>query len=90
MLAKYLVFGIVPLVIPPIPPDIPIPTREIPSHLGGTDRGYIQRLAREAGYVFYVEPGPLPLPKHRLLRTGRAHSGAAAGAEHQHGCAYKC
>lgn len=60
MLAKYLVFGIVPLVIPPIPPDIPIPTREIPSHLGGTDRGYIQRLAREAGYVFYVEPGPLP------------------------------
>lgn len=60
MLAKYLVFGIVPLVIPPIPPDIPIPTREIPAHLGGTDRNYIQRLAREAGYVFYVEPGPLP------------------------------
>ena len=60
MLAKYLVFGIVPLVIPPIPPDIPIPTKEIPAHLGGTDRNYIQRLAREAGYVFYVEPGPLP------------------------------
>ena len=61
MLAKYLVFGIVPIVIPPIPPDVPIPTKEIPSHLEGTDRGYIQRLAREAGYVFYVEPGPLPL-----------------------------
>jgi len=61
MLAKYLVFGIVPIVIPPIPPDIPIPTKEIPSHLEGTDRAYIQRLAREAGYVFYVEPGPLPL-----------------------------
>ena len=60
MLAKYLVFGIVPIVIPPIPPDIPIPTREIPAHLEGTDRGYIQRLAREAGYVFYIEPGPLP------------------------------
>lgn len=60
MLAKYLVFGIVPIVIPPIPPDVPIPTKEIPSHLEGTDRAYIQRLAREAGYVFYIEPGPLP------------------------------
>jgi len=60
ILAKYLVFGIVPMVIPPIPPDVPIPTREIPTHLGGTDRAYIQRLAQEAGYVFYVEPGPLP------------------------------
>jgi hypothetical protein len=60
MLAKYLVFGIVPIVIPPIPPDVPIPTREIPTHLEGTDRAYIQRLARDAGYVFYVEPGPLP------------------------------
>lgn len=61
MLAKYLVFGIVPIVIPPIPPDIPIPTNDIPSHLEGTDRAYIQRLAREAGYVFYIDPGPLPL-----------------------------
>ena len=60
MLAKYLVFGIVPVVIPPIPPDTPIPTREIPTHLQGTDRGYIRRLAQDAGYVFYVEPGPLP------------------------------
>jgi hypothetical protein len=60
MLAKYLVFGIVPIVIPPIPPDVPIPTKEIPTHLQGTDRGYIRRLATEAGYVFYVEPGPLP------------------------------
>jgi hypothetical protein len=50
----------VPIVIPPIPPDVPIPTKEIPTHLQGTDRGYIRRLAREAGYVFYVEPGPLP------------------------------
>jgi hypothetical protein len=60
MLAKYLVFGIVPIVLPPIPPDIPIPTREIPTHLGGTDLAYIKRLASDAGYVFYVDPGPLP------------------------------
>jgi hypothetical protein len=60
ILAKYLVFGIVPIVISPIPPDVPIPTDEIPTHLNGTDRGYIRRLAQDAGYVFYVEPGPLP------------------------------
>lgn len=59
MLAKYAVFGIVPAAIPPIPPDIPIPTDEIPTQRG-TDRAYIRQLAGEAGYVFYVEPGPLP------------------------------
>jgi hypothetical protein len=59
ILAKYLFFGVVPIVIPPIPPDVPIPTREIPSHRG-TDLAYIRNLARDAGYVFYVEPGPLP------------------------------
>jgi hypothetical protein len=60
ILAKYLAFGIVPVVIPPIPPDVPIPTDEIPTHYGGTDRAYIRRLAQDAGYVFYVEPGPRP------------------------------
>jgi len=59
MLAKYAAFGIVPAAIPPIPPDIPIPTDEIPIQRG-TDRSYIRTLAGQAGYVFYVEPGPLP------------------------------
>ena len=59
ILGKYAFFGIVPIVIPPIPPDIPIPTREIPTHRG-TDLAYIRSLASDAGYVFYVEPGPLP------------------------------
>ena len=59
MLAKYAAFGIVPAAVPPIPPDVPIPTDEIPTQRG-TDRAYIRTLAGEAGYVFYVEPGPLP------------------------------
>jgi hypothetical protein len=59
ILAKYLAFGIVPIVIPPIIPDGAQLTREIPTHKG-TDREYVQQLASEAGYVFYVEPGPLP------------------------------
>jgi hypothetical protein len=59
ILAKYLMFGIVPIVIPPIPPDITLPTDEIPTHRV-TDLAYIKSLAQDAGYVFYVEPGPLP------------------------------
>jgi hypothetical protein len=59
ILAKYLVFGIVPIAIPPIPPDVTLPTEEIATHRG-TDREYIRLLAQQAGYVFYVEPGPLP------------------------------
>jgi hypothetical protein len=59
ILAKYLAFGIVPIVLPPIPPDFPIPTQEIPTHRG-TDLAYIKSLARDAGYVFYIEAGPLP------------------------------
>jgi hypothetical protein len=59
ILSKYLVFGIVPVVLPPIPPDITLPTDSVPTHRG-TDLAYIKSLAHDAGYVFYIEPGPLP------------------------------
>lgn len=59
ILAKYAAFGIVPLVIPSIAEDLPLPTERIPQQRG-TDYAYLQRLARECGYVFYLEPGPLP------------------------------
>ena len=59
ILAKYAVFGIVPVVIPPIIIDIPIPIEQIPTQTG-TDLSYIQMLANRVGYVFYVETGPAP------------------------------
>lgn len=59
ILAKYAALGIVPLVIPAIVEDLPLPTERIPRHQG-KDLGYIRLLARRAGYVFYVEPGPAP------------------------------
>lgn len=59
ILAKYAVFGMIPLVIPPIGFDVPIPTMRIPSQQG-TDLNYILKLAEEAGYVFHIEPGPVP------------------------------
>lgn len=57
--AKYAAFGIIPLPIPPVFLDVPVPIERIPSHQG-TDLRYLQDLAHEAGYVFYIEPGPTP------------------------------
>lgn len=59
ILAKYLVFGVVPVVIPPIFFDVPAPQRAIPVQKG-TDLQYIKLLAKRSGYVFYIEPGPAP------------------------------
>ena len=59
ILAKYVMFGVIPLVIPPKLFDVPIPTMRIPSQQG-TDLNYILDLAKKAGYVFHIEPGPVP------------------------------
>jgi hypothetical protein len=59
LLAKYAVLGLVPLVIPSVLIDVPIPTGNIPSQQG-TDLAYIKALAERVGYVFYVDPGPVP------------------------------
>jgi hypothetical protein len=58
-IAKYAMFGIIPVIIPSILINVPIPVKEIPKHQG-TDLAYINSLANEVGYVFYVEPGPAP------------------------------
>ena len=57
--AKYAPLGCIPLVIPSIVEDIPIPIDRIPRHQG-TDYAYIKALAEGAGYVFYIDPGPVP------------------------------
>jgi len=60
MLAKYAAFGVIPLAVPSVMMDVPIPVNRIPRQRG-TDLSYIRQLANEVGYVFYVEPGPVPL-----------------------------
>jgi hypothetical protein len=57
--SKYAAFGVVPLVIPSVLEDVPIPIERIPRHQG-TDYAYITALAHEVGYVFYIDPGPVP------------------------------
>jgi hypothetical protein len=58
-LAKYAFLGCLPLVIPSIVEDIPIPIDRIPRHQG-TDYAYVKALAEQVGYVFYIDPGPVP------------------------------
>lgn len=60
IVAKYAVYGIIPLVIPSLFLDVPIPIDRIPTHRG-TDLAYINQMAEEVGYVFYIDPGPAPL-----------------------------
>lgn len=59
IVAKYSVFGILPLVIPSVLIDVPIPIEEIAS-MQGTDLEHIRTLAARVGYVFYIDPGPAP------------------------------
>jgi hypothetical protein len=59
IVAKYAMFGMIPLIVPSIFTDIPIPVERIPVH-EGTDLEYVNALAEEAGYVFYVDSGPAP------------------------------
>jgi hypothetical protein len=60
IIAKYAMYGMVPIVVPPPVSSTDGPTERFDTQ-DGTDREYIKDLAGQSGYVFYVEPGPLPL-----------------------------
>ena len=59
IVAKYAALGVIPVVIPAIVEDLPIPVERIPRQQG-TDYAYVKSLAEQAGYVFYLDPGPVP------------------------------
>ncbi len=56
-LAKYAMLGVIPVIIPSVLIDVPIPIDYIPSQLG-PDLDYINYMAGQVGYVFYVTAGP--------------------------------
>ncbi len=58
-LAKYAALGVIPMVIPSILDIPPLPMQQIPQQRG-SDYAYVKSLAGDAGYVFYLEPGPTP------------------------------
>ena len=59
LLVKYAMYGLAPLIIPSVLLFVPVPIDQIPSQQG-TDLEYIRYLAEPAGYVFYMNPGPVP------------------------------
>lgn len=59
LLAKYAMYGVIPAATPSILLMAPNPLEYLPIQRE-TDYAYINRLAREAGYVFYVSAGPEP------------------------------
>jgi hypothetical protein len=59
LLIKYALLGVVPMILPSVLIDIPLPIDRIPRQKG-TDLKHIRRLADAVGYVFYLDPGPQP------------------------------
>ncbi|NYT32048.1 hypothetical protein [Rhizobium sp. WYCCWR 11128] len=59
MMAKYAAFGVVPLTIPSPFSFAASPTEKY-AQQQGSDFEYADKLAKDAGYEFYVTPGPAP------------------------------
>jgi hypothetical protein len=59
ILLKYKVLGFNSTVIPPAISSIPSPTERVPQQ-SVSDGDYLQSLAADHGYVFFVTPGPTP------------------------------
>jgi hypothetical protein len=59
IIASYAQYGLVPDVTPPPIIDVPLPIERTPVQQG-TDLDQLKSMAQRFGYVFYVEPGPLP------------------------------
>jgi hypothetical protein len=59
ILLKYAMYGIIPAPVPAVIFSLKTPLEEIPIQ-SSTDLQYIEALASEAGYTFYLIPGPVP------------------------------
>lgn len=59
IIASYVRFGLIPVVIPPLVIDPPIPVERTPVQRA-TDLEYLNEMAGRHAYVFFVTPGPAP------------------------------
>ncbi|HLM66582.1 MAG TPA: hypothetical protein VK358_03600 [Longimicrobium sp.] len=60
ILAGYLIYGMIPAIIPTLFAVPPLPVERVPIK-NGTDLAYLRCLASQYGYEFHVRPGPVPL-----------------------------
>lgn len=59
IILTYAKYGLIPMVIPPVMVDVPLPIERIPVQRG-TDLSFLEQLARRYGHVFFIAPGPAP------------------------------
>jgi hypothetical protein len=57
---SYPQFGMIPMVLPPMVVDPPLPIERTPQQRC-SDWDYLNEMAERHGYVTYIDPGPLPL-----------------------------
>lgn len=67
ILGSYAQYGLIPDTRPPTSTDVPLPIQRTPVQVG-TDLAYLNEMASRYAFVFFVEPGPVPL-------TNRAYWG---------------
>jgi hypothetical protein len=60
IIGSYAQYGLIPDVRPPLTTDVPLPIQRTPVQVG-TDLTYLNEMAGRYAFVFYVEPGPVPL-----------------------------
>ena len=60
LFAPFAFLGIVPLIIPPIPSVVKMPSKGWDTQVRKTTREYLKFIANRCGYVFFLVPGPLP------------------------------
>lgn len=59
VLLRYAGLGVTPIVIPPLSGEVELPIERIPQQ-NTTDKQYLNALAAEHGYIFFVQPGLAP------------------------------
>ncbi|MBN1428158.1 MAG: hypothetical protein JXB07_07220 [Anaerolineae bacterium] len=59
IIVSYPQYGLIPVVIPPVAMDVPLPIERVPTQRA-TDLRYLTEMAERFGYVFYIAPGPAP------------------------------
>jgi hypothetical protein len=60
IILSYAQYGLIPLVIPPLIIDPPVPVERIPGQQH-TDYEYLTKMAKRHGHVFFITPGPAPM-----------------------------
>ena len=66
LIAGYAQYGLIPMVIPPLVIDPPIPIERVPVQQD-TDLKYLEAMAARHGYTFYIKPGPVPLTDRKSV-----------------------